>query len=223
MTELLQVPYREKIIAQFEGDFDTKLSPYLKWGVDDLYFVHENYMYYSKHRLLSVISEELTLQLQDRDDSEQQEYLNAVYNHLGHDPYIIKGIEELQFLFHNNIPGMPPLVKETKNFFICNDIVCEPIDHTNIDEEVIALCKGTFFDDYNPLLNDMGEGLFKRKRRMYFTNVLFYEYNPNGKLGMFLCESKDNIAHFFAFDDLELDDETLVDNVLKLEGWELGD
>ena len=186
--------YRTNVIFAFEAEFDTFVHPDMKWGIHDCAFVHEGHLYFYKERLATELAKDLA-QINSDEEKESSDFVKS---------YIGYGVSEkresladILTIIRSAPRGMPKLLAETPQFLQFENPMGEAIfdnpttqiNVSNITRADLIQIKSTFADDYNPLISNMAEGLFRGSNgELYFIDLLSWSWNPSpkGKLGVFM-------------------------------------
>ena len=174
---------RTMTILALEAEFDTFVSPEMFWGFWDQFCIHEGHSYYEKAFLQKNITDDSAAQ---GDMAKLNELFDMLGYRLGYDNLSLDTIRDL---FKSNPAGLPAFVSETPQFFECEDVGSKKINIDDLDRALLDRIRDTFVDDVHPLLSNTADCLHDFNGKIFCTDVLAYENNPNGKLGLFMVPS----------------------------------
>jgi hypothetical protein len=192
---------RTNQILALEAEFDTFVHPEMVWGEDDQFCIHEKYTFFYKKRLEFLAKQE--------DDNYKnvaealKPLLEKVKAHLGYELKTDNPVDFIKSLFTGSIPGLPPILEETPQFYKCMPLG-KKLVIDDINRQVLDRIRDTFTNDLNPLLENLTNHLYIGEE-VYCPAAHLYEYNPTAKYGIFLTadnSSKKYIpgkTYFFPF------------------------
>jgi hypothetical protein len=209
---------RSDTILAFEAEFDTFVDASLEWGMHDMFFRHENHVYYYKPQLQDRIDNDI--EISKNENAPIQTYRKIV-DYLNYEvPSLLPAnITDLNWIrnevFAKNPPGLPKFVLETPNFFKL-EIECENPSNTkhigidDLDRPTLDKIKKDIGGEYNPFLDSYFESsIYNYDGRYYCMNPFSYKYNPDpkGQIGIFLAPDKESSkyenatinSYFFTF------------------------
>lgn len=217
--------FRNDIIEAFESEWDEYILPDVVYGPHDMYLLHKGAMYYYKPRLQQLYDEDQIVLEADKSDTRRQESLRAVNEYLGFD-FTADRIspEFIKQLIKASPAGLPRYIAQSASFYKFYDVCETKITIDDLTPEVLNLIKTTFTSDYNPLLNNLADGLWMKDGQLYFTDISRWSNNPNVKLGAFfdpidstLYDNAVDRAFFFPFNILTAEEQSFVDTFGALE------
>lgn len=227
---------RTDTILAFEAEFDTFVEDTMEWGMRDMFFRHENHVYYYKKYLQSFIDEDNEIFKKEGKDT-PQEY-NKIVDYLGYEvpsllPTPIRDLDWIRNeVFAKNPPGLPKFVLETANFFQL-EIECDNpsnVRHVSIDDldrPTLDKIKKDISGDYNPFLSSyFDSSIYNFDGRYYCMDPFSYNYNPNsnGQIGIFLEPNEESLkyqnsvgnSYFFTFQRITPEQREFILNLGKL-------
>jgi hypothetical protein len=217
-----EAPWRTQAILAFEAEFDTFVSPTheLKWGMRDMFFLHEGHAYYYKPKLQNEL--DIDKKCISEEGDAKRPLLEKIVNYLGYEieafSIIVPDITlnwMKENVFAKEPSGFPKFELETPNFFVFK-IECENpnnIKHITIDDldrPTLDKIKKSIGGDYNPFLTPyFDSSLYDFDGRYYCMDPFAYYYNPNpnGQIGIFLHPDYESLkyedakinSYFFTF------------------------
>lgn len=177
--------YRDNIITAYELETGNTISPEVKWSDKDIYFEQNNKLYYNKIQLLALMTTDAENPPPDIDSIK----LGIINDFLGYsisDPYTL---DDIRNIIELKPAGLPMFIEETPEFFIFRSVGTIRITIDNVNQTMLNRISTTFSSDVNPLLSYLDTGIFDFYGQLYYTNILEYMYNPNGKLGAYFQPS----------------------------------
>jgi hypothetical protein len=213
---------RTNTILALEAEYDTFVSPEMYWGAIDEFCQHDSHTYVYK----DWIKENVATDVQQRknDGSKYNSYMSSVTSYLG---YVLGGEDTLTYEAVRDIllaqpAGFPQVTLETPQFFQCEDVGQHRVSIDEVDQNFLTIVKSTFNDDVHPLMADLNGRLYFKDGKLFCTDILAFEHNPNGKLGLLInptTSEKYDIskAYFFPFTTLTAEQEEFVKMFGKVE------
>lgn len=213
---------RTNTILALEADFDTFVDPEMYWGYWDQFCQHEGHSYYSKDWIRDNVQKDQLSISSDTKDSKLIEHKNKAKEVFGDELYNGVTLEFVTDLFKNNPAGFPTLVSETPNFYQCIDLGQDTISIDDLDKTLLEKIKNSFIDNINPLLADLTDKLYLINNKIYCSDCLAFENNPNNKLGVLMIardatKYKSGNAYFFPFSTLTSKQEDAVRSMALIE------
>jgi len=195
---------RTNQILALEAEFDTFVHPEMVWGEDDQFCIHERYTYFFKKRLEF---------LADKEDFNYKnipagfvELAEKIKSFLGYELKTDNPKDFIKSLFADSIPGLPPILEETPQFYKCMPLG-KKLVVDDVNRQVLDKIQATFTHDINPLLENLTNHLYIGDA-VYCPAAHLYEYNPAAKYGIFLTADENSKkyvkgkTYFFSFGPL---------------------
>ncbi len=210
---------RTNTILALEAEYDTFVDPEMFWGIWDQFCIHEGKTYYYKGWLQENVSRDLA----SVESNEIQVEISKINEYLGYNlGYDNLTFDILKSHFTNKIPGLPTLILETPQFLQCEDVGTDKITIDNLDRDKLNLIESTFTNDIHPLMANIANSLHLKDGKVFCTDVLAYENNPAGKLGVLMIPTETekyeaNKPYFFPFQSLTAQQEEVVKAMANVE------
>jgi hypothetical protein len=218
-------PRTDKILA-LEAEYDTFVDPATKWGVWDEFCIHGDSYYYYKPYLQGIIDEDAqntTQLLQSFSDKKKAAY-TFVNNYIRAD--LVSSRVHYRTLLEQQPAGFPKFLDQTMSFFRLESAGDTEITLDTMSRSVLDVVKRSFTDDINPLLCNMGRGLYVKNGAAYYAGVIAWTTNTVAKLGVFMDTAapstkypgSETTAYFFPFSPvLTANQITFVQSLYQLE------
>lgn len=166
--------FRNDIILAFEAEFNTMLTPEVKWNQRSFFFVVGDSMFYYKPFLQSYIDKDIILAQEDEKDPEHQDYLKQLlaieptYN-----PNRLHTLDHIKEIMTSNSAGFPTFVAETPNFYEFKNIATKRIIIDDITKDLLAKIRSAFIGPYIPFpFDNLTDFLYEHEDNVYWTYPL---------------------------------------------------
>jgi hypothetical protein len=206
--------YRHDVINKLESEFNIiEALDELEWGYTHTFVFIEDKLYYYKPKLISQIAADAAIW----DESYTGDFkasVDEISSLLNQEVILTDVYSKLDEYIRSGINGMPTFIEETESFLVFADPKAEvmPVDEWKNN---LLNIKNSFSDDINPLLEVFGDNeLYIKGNQVYCYDILAFENNTNGKLGVF-SEADDKIV-FSAFGELDPTQAKVVDLLKEL-------
>lgn len=207
---------RTQTMLALEEQYETFVSPEMRWGYWDLFCEHNGLLYYDRNQLNDIIANDLASAEADVDNVELQEYIRDVNAKSGRTWYLYTK-EKLDELVKSDTRGLPVYVDETDRFYRFEDVGVDMLTAQNMTKEKLDIIRETFTDDVNPLLMDLEGSIYFKDSQAYCTNFFLFNENPNAKLGAMIEDLEENVMKFFPFEPLTDDEKDFVVRIAQAE------
>ncbi len=217
---------RNDILLTYEAEFDEFLTEETVWSKDSSYFIHNNFLYFSKIKIkekyyIFKLEYENLLKDKNRNEKEKKRIKKSLtaFELSNTDEFLEKydsPLIEIENLLKEEFKSFPNLIVETPHFYQCTCDIKKQINIDDVDKELLEKIKNSFMFDINPFLYDLNNHLYESiNGNIYCLKPLFYRKNTDFKYGFYMNSERSskyptNVCVFFCFEKLSLKERNMI-------------
>jgi hypothetical protein len=165
---------RSDTILKWESENSGQYLPAdLQWGARDLFFFHQDKLWYDKSYLETLIAEDLSARSEDLISN--TEYINFLdtfkvwptENSIG-----ANSLEEIRTMISTRPQGLLNFVEETNNFFVFENPGLTLITANNINKSILETIESSFQSSWRFDCFDPADCLYIHNGTAYWTDII---------------------------------------------------